>query len=130
MFEINSYLLNKIGWKTYKNGWMMVVDHENSSGSILKNARSLFADDDLVHFYFDKQSEKKCYVIKELSEKEKQKSKNLYKFIIVDYDLESPIFEVIEFNSNIELFRMIIEYELGEEDYIRHFKVIKVLKTK
>ncbi len=116
-FEINKYLLNKMGWVTYSQ--------VRGIGLMLKH--SLFENDPLVRFFIDISDKKKCYVIKELSESEKQKSKNTYKFIITDYDGSTNII-VFEFNSNHEMFTLIIEHEACGDEYQRHFKLNKLLK--
>ena len=80
----------------------------------------LFDDNELVKFYIRKET---IYIlIKELSEEEKQISKNLYKFVVGKNS--------IEFNSNIELLKLIIEHEACNEEYQRHFRINKILKNK
>jgi hypothetical protein len=54
-------------------------------------------------------------------EEEKQKSKNSYKFVVGKN-------KSIEFNSNTELLRLIIENEACNEEYKRHFKLNKLLR--
>jgi hypothetical protein len=118
MFEINKYLLNKLGWINYSIT-------RGISVSFLNGTDTLFEDDPLVRFFFTR-GDNKLYVIKELSSSEKQNSKNLYKFIIVDL---SPLeFNVIEFNSNMSLFKMIIENGACNNEYRRGFKINKILK--
>jgi hypothetical protein len=46
--------------------------------------------------------------------------KNSYKFVIGKQE--------IQFNSNIELIRLIIENEACNEEYKRHFKLNKILR--
>jgi len=75
---------------------------------------------DLVKFYI--RTSTIFILIKELSEEEKQISKNLYKFIVGE--------KSIEFNSNIELLKLIIEHEACNEEYQRHFRINKILKNK
>jgi hypothetical protein len=103
MFQINSMILRKMGW----------TDH---SSPTFNSPR--FDDNELVKFYI---RPKTIYIfIKELSEKEKLISKNLYKFVVGK--------KSIEFNSNIELIKLIIEHEACNEEYQRHFKINKLLK--
>jgi hypothetical protein len=103
MFQINSMILRKMGW----------TDH---SSFTFNSPR--FDDNELVKFYI---RPKTIYIfIKELSEKEKLISKNLYKFVVGK--------KSIEFNSNIELIKLIIEHEACNEEYQRHFKINKLLK--
>jgi hypothetical protein len=105
MFQINSILLIKMGWSDNRT-WRL-----NSP---------LFDDNELVKFYIRKET---IYIlIKELSEEEKQMSENLYKFVVGKNS--------IEFNSNIELLKLIIEHEACSPDYQRHFKINKILKNK
>jgi hypothetical protein len=105
MFQINSILLIKMGWVDNRT-WRL-----NSP---------LFDDNELVKFYIRKET---IYIlIKELSEEEKQISKNLYKFVVGKNS--------IEFNSNIELLKLIIEHEACNEEYQRHFRINKILKNK
>jgi hypothetical protein len=103
MFQINSMLLRKMGWS------------DNSSPTF-NSPR--FNDNDVVKFYIRPGT---IYIfIKELSEEEKQISKNSYKFVVGKRE--------IQFNSNIEMLRLIIENEACNEDYKRHFKLNKILR--
>ena len=103
MFQINSMILRKMGW----------TDH---SSFTFNSPR--FDDNELLKFYI---RPKTIYIfIKELSEKEKLISKNLYKFVVGKNS--------IEFNSNVELIKLIIEHEACNEEYQRHFKINKLLK--
>lgn len=106
MFQINSILLIKMGW---------------SDNSTWKINSPIFEENYLVKFYIRKKSTI-FILIKELSEEEKQISKNLYKFVVGKNS--------IEFNSNIELFKLIIENDACNPDYQRHFKINKILKNK
>lgn len=115
MFEINAYMINKMGWVNY------------SAHRGIGHGPQVFADDPLVRYFIDLKPYKTCYLIKELSDDEKQKSKNLYKFIKMDYDHE-PIFTITEFNSNYEMFKLIIEHESCNPTYQRHIKLNKILK--
>jgi hypothetical protein len=67
------------------------------------------------------------FVIKELSNLEKQKTKKLYKFIKVDLSNDPPKFEINEFDSNLELFSLIKKNEAGNKEYERYFKLNKIL---
>ena len=92
-----------------------------------------FQDDDFVRYFIDLKQHKICYIIKELDDDEKQKSKNRYKFIKMNYNfviLKIPKFEVVEFNSNLELLKLIIKNESCNLTYQRHIKLIKLLKWK
>ncbi len=104
MFQINSMLLRKMGW----------TDHSSPTF----NSPRFDHDNGVVKFYIRPGT---IYIfIKELSEEEKQISKNSYKFVVGK--------KSIEFNSNIEMLRLIIENEACNEDYKRHFKLNKLLK--
>jgi hypothetical protein len=103
MFQINSMILRKMGW----------TDHSSFTFNSPK-----FDDNELVKFYI---RPKTIYIfIKELTEKEKLISKNLYKFVVGKNS--------VEFNSNVELIKLIIEHEACNEEYQRHFKINKLLK--
>ena len=103
MFQINSMILRKMGW----------TNHSSFTFNSPK-----FDDNELVKFYI---RPKTIYIfIKELTEKEKLISKNLYKFVVGENS--------IEFNSNVELIKLIIEHEACNEEYQRHFKINKLLK--
>lgn len=119
-FEINKYLLMKMGW----------VEYYYSIGIGLKHGLNLFESDDLVRFFIDIKDKKMCYLIKELSDFEKQKSKNTYKFIITDYTSDTPSISFVEFNSNDSLFLLIIENGACNGEYERHFKINKLLNKK
>jgi hypothetical protein len=96
-------ILRKMGW----------TDHNSFTFNSPR-----FDDNELVKFYI---RPKTIYIfIKELSEKEKLISKNLYKFVVGK--------KSIGFNSNIELIKLIIEHEACNEEYQRHFKINKLLK--
>jgi len=119
-FEINTYLLRKMGWYDYS--------YSIGLGQRIGNKYTLFESDPLVRFFIDREDISVCFIIKELSPSEKQKSKKLYKFIIADYNSGLPDMKTFEFNSNEELFKLIIKYEACNDDYQRHFKINKLLK--
>lgn len=132
MYEINQYLLTKMGWTSY------------SSWNGIKLANNVITDEEhIVKFHIDDKERKILFVIKELTEKEKQKSKNLYKFLIIEYNdvtlkstktLKKFLSEekvnnkIIEFNSNLELYDLIIKNEACSTVYQRHFRINKLLK--
>lgn len=116
MFEINAYMINKMGWVNY------------SIHRGIGHGPQLFADDPLVRYFIDLKPYKICYIIKELSDDEKQKSKNSYKFIKMDYNRHEYIFTSTEFNSNYEMFKLIIEHESCNLTYQRNIKLSKILK--
>lgn len=93
-----------------------------------------FADDPLVRFFFNIKDYYLCYIIKEFSKEEKQKTNNLYKFIRMDYSPEAlnnkegqPKFVVKGFKSNTELFSFIARYKACSNEYQRHFKLNNIL---
>lgn len=135
MFEINKYLLQKMGWKTYSS----------FNGIPLLNT-VIYDDEKYIEFFLVDKERTSIFVIRQLTEKEKQKSKNSYKFIIVDYkeiklSKDTSLYgstlkkitqkikpKEIEFNSNIELMNLIIEHESCNPNYQRHFRLNKLLK--
>lgn len=123
MFEINSYILQKMGWTKYYQSYGL--------GPELAN---LFNDDNLVRFFLVDSERKFCFLIKEMSVDEKQKEKSQYKFIrfnipedLKKYDLKKLNFVIDFINSNEELMKLLIKNEAGSENYKRHFKLVKLL---
>lgn len=123
MFEINSYILQKMGWTKYCQSYGL--------GPTLAN---LFNDDNLVRYFLVDSDRKFCFLIKEMSVDEKQKEKSQYKFIrfnipedLKKYDLKKLNFVIDFINSNEELMKLLIKNEAGSENYKRHFKLVKLL---
>lgn len=123
MFEINSYILQKMGWTMYYTSY-----------GLGPNLANLFNDDDLVRFFILDDVKKLCYIIKEMSPDEKQKTKNSYKFIRFNIPSELKLVDIKKlnlkvdfFNSNESLIKLVIENEACNEDYQRHFKLNKIL---
>ena len=94
-------------------GW---TDYSSEKRSVFGSPK--FNDNDLVKFYFKPNTI--YFFIKELSKEEKQISKNSYKFVVGKNS--------IEFNSNMELLKLIIDNEACNEDYKRHFKLNRLLR--
>jgi hypothetical protein len=121
MLELNNYLINKMGWSNYtKFRGVGIPNSFESSG--------------LVKFFINHKNIKTCYLIMEMTESEKENSTNSYNFIIMDYNDNSfqgyTNSEVKEFSNNQELMNLIIKYDACNEEYQRHFKINKILKTK
>ena len=123
MFEINSYILQKMGWTKYYISY-----------GLGPNLANLFNDDDLVRFFILDDVKKFCYIIKEMSPDEKQKTKKSYKFIRFNIPSELKLVDIKKlnlkvdfFNSNESLIKLVIENEACNEDYQRHFKLNKIL---
>lgn len=92
---------------------------------------NLFNDDDLVRYYLIDNNRKICFLIKEMSEEEKQNTNYQYKFIRFDTtekDLEKLNLVIDFINTNEELMKLLIKNEAGNENYRRHFKLLKLLK--
>jgi hypothetical protein len=124
MFEINSYILQKMGWTKYYQSYGL--------GPELAN---LFNDDNLVRFFLVDNERKFCFLIKEMSVDEKQKQKSQYKFIrfnipddLKKFDIKKLKFIIDYIGSNEELMKLLIKNEAGNENYKRHFKIVKLLK--
>ena len=117
MSELNKYILNKMGWVN------------NSIRGIGINS---FKSDDSVKFFINNKMTKNCYLIKEMTEKEKINSTNSYKFVIMDYnsDVSHSSRKIEEFSNNQELMKLIIKHDACNEEYQRHFKINKILKNK
>ena len=120
MSELNKYILNKMGWVNYNSIRGIGIDS--------------FKSDDSVKFFINNKMTKNCYLIKEMTEKEKINSTNSYKFVIMDYNNDSfhgsPNSKIEEFSNNQELMKLIIKYDACNEEYQRHFKINKILKNK
>lgn len=135
MFEINRYIINKMGWVEYSMSRGVGINYQ--SHSINKSIVQPFADDPLVRFFIDIKDQYICYIIKEFSKEEKQKTENLYKFIRMEYSPETlneregnPKFIVKGFKSNTELFGFIVKYKACSNEYQRHFKLNSILNEK
>lgn len=94
----------------------------------------LFQDDPLVRYFIDIKDMNVAYIVKELSDEEKQSSKKLYKFIKMNYDPEivkekgSPKFTVKEFEHNHELIGYIIKHKACNSEYQRYFTINNILQ--
>lgn len=113
-----------MGWTKYSQSYGL--------GPQLAN---LFNDDNLVRFFFVDSDRKFCFLIKEMSVDEKQKSKSQYKFIrfnipedLKKYDIKNLNFIIDEFDSNEVLMKLLIKNEAATENYQRHFKLVKLLR--
>lgn len=111
-------------------GWTMYY----TSYGLGPNLANLFNEDDLVRFFILDDVKKLCYIIKEMSPEEKQKTKNSYKFIRFNIPSELKLVDIKKlnlkvdfFNSNESLIKLIVENEACNEDYQRHFKLNKIL---
>lgn len=133
MFEINRYLIDKMGWVEYSISRGVGVHYQ----SHLTNKAIIqpFADDSLVRFFINMEDHYICYIIKEFSAEEKQKTENLYKFIRMDYRPDvvkngNPKFLVKEFSSNTELFGLIAKHKACNSEYQRYFLLNNILNEK
>lgn len=112
-------------------GWEPYIKNHYPFGTLKKNTPTVplsFEDEPLVRFVFWEDKMKTMYFIRELNSKEKQKSTKLYKFIIHNFDEPKSRNISKEFNSNQELYKLIINYEACKFTYQRHFKIIKLLR--
>jgi hypothetical protein len=125
MFEINSYMIQKMGWFDYSPTRGL---YHNRWTSKKKKSYNLFDGDEHVRYFIEFEDRNEFFVIKELTKEEKQTSKNRYKFITVNQTEDEVLFTVEEFNSNEELFKLIINNEACNSDYERHFRLNKILK--
>ena len=111
-------MLDKIGW----------IPYSSHRGIGLPN---IFVGDQFVRYFIHITHRPRiCYLIKELTENEKQTSKNEYKFIELNYvDIKNLKFETIEFSTNEELFGLIFKFSsTNSEKYKRHFTIGKIIK--
>ena len=118
---LNKYLLNKMGWLNYNS--IRGIGIPNS-----------FEADDSVKFFINNKKSKICYLIRETRESEKENSTNSFNFIIMDYNSDSfhgsTNSKIEEFSNNQELMKLIMKYDACNDEYQRHFKINKILKTK
>ena len=130
MFEINEYLIGKMGWVQYSMSRGIGVHYTPYLSKVIQP----FADDPLVKFFFDVKDHYICFIIKEFSEKEKKQNRETsYKFIIMEYNPDividgQPKFTISEFSSNSELFGLINKYKACNSEYQRYFKLNNILK--
>jgi thiamine pyrophosphokinase len=124
MFEINSYILQKMGWTKYCSSFGLGQSYAN-----------LFNDDRQVRYFLIDKERGFVFIIKEMTPDEKQKSNSEYKFIrfnlpenVNQFDFRKLKFKIDNFSSNVELIKLIISNEAGDEQYRRHFKLIKIFK--
>lgn len=125
MFEINKYIIQKMGWIEYSPTRGL---YHNRTISNKNKSYNLFESDEYVRYFIEFENRSEFFVIKELTKEEKQSSKNGYKFITVNQTNEDVCFIIKEFNSNEELFKLIIENEACNSSYERHFRINKLLK--
>lgn len=118
-------MIQKMGWFEYSPTRGL---YHNRWTSNKKKSYNLFDSDEYVRYFMEFENKNDFFVIKELTKEEKQKSKNRYKFIRVTQTNDDIKFIVDEFNSNEELFKLIIENEACNSDYERHFRLNKILK--
>jgi hypothetical protein len=112
--ELNRYIINKMGW----------VDYSTTRGTgLMVGEYTLFNDDPLVILFKIDEVSKKCYIIKE----NKLNSKNKYKFIVCDYNKAEVSLESYNFNSNIELFKLIIKHRAFNLTYKRYFNINEII---
>lgn len=114
-----------MGWFDYSSTRGL---YHNRWTSNKKKSYSLFDSDEYVRYFIEFENRNEFFVIKELTKEEKQNSKNRYKFITVNQTDDNVLFTIEEFNSNEELFKLIIENEACVENYQRHFRLNKILK--
>jgi thiamine pyrophosphokinase len=70
-----------------------------------------------------------------MTPEEKQKNNSEYNFIrfnlpknLNQLDIKKLKFKIDNFSSNVELIKLVISNEAGDEQYKRHFKLIKIFK--
>ena len=124
MFEINSYMLQKMGWTRYYSSFGLGQHYIN-----------LFSDDNQVRYFLIDKDRSLAFIIKEMTPEEKQKNNSEYNFIrfnlpknLNQLDIKKLKFKIDNFSSNVELIKLVISNEAGDEQYKRHFKLIKIFK--
>jgi len=115
MFQLNSEILRKMGWRDYCFHRGIGFDTK------------LFEEDGDVKFFLLFEERKICYVIKE---KKIHLNSNVYieyKFIKVDFSKKKPIFEVTMFKDNIELMKLLRKYLACNKTYQRYFQINSII---
>ena len=118
MFEINKMFICKIGWSEYTGSlWRPPISIKN------------ILDTENVIYYIQPLNSEKTFLISESSNK--QNKFKQYKLIIAktnksEVDLLDSI--QIQIKSNLDLMRLIRDFEACNEEYKRHFKLNKILK--
>jgi hypothetical protein len=119
MFEINSDIIRKMGWRDYS--W-----HRGIGPGI-----NFFEEDSQVRYFILFEDRKTCFAIKEIipeSKLRKSKKYNEYKFIAVDFSKKKTKFKTTEFNSNLELLVLIRENLACNLEYQRYFQINSIFK--
>ena len=110
--------IRKIGWSEYTGSlWRPPISIKN------------ILDTENVIYYIQPLNSEKTFLISESSNK--QNKFKQYKFIIVNsnksqIDILKSINILIK--SNLDLMRLIVDFEACNEEYKRHFKLNKILK--
>lgn len=129
-FEINILLLHKYGWLAYdyphryNNPLLEEAVTNYYFGTAVK------PNFDVIYFF---KNNNDIFLISELckisnqeeyNNKSKQNQKKEYIFVIY----KNKRVKTININSNIELLKSIIKYNACSEDYVRYFKLNKLLR--
>lgn len=119
MFEINKIFICKVGWSEYTTSF-------RAGAGAAYNKPNFSSIKENVIYYIKPLNSKKIFLINEFSNK--QNKIKQYKFIIMNQSQDEIDSIEIEIKSNLELMRLIIDFEACNEEYKRHFKLIKILK--
>jgi len=127
-FEINILLLNKYGWLEYSYPNRQRNNSLEEAVTVYYFGAKEKDNFDVIYFF---KSDNVIFLISKASQitkqrvcKTKQSQKKEYKFVIYK-DRKA---KEIDINSNIELLKLIIKHNACSEDYIRHFKLNKLLR--
>ena len=123
MFQLNKMFIRKMGWLEYQQGyWKTSISIKNLS---LKGENQSLN----IIYTIQPVNSEKTFLITEFSDK--QKAFIEYKFVIVNSNkLEIDFLDSIQMDikSNIDLMRLIKDFEACKEEYKRHFKLNKLLR--
>jgi hypothetical protein len=123
MSDINSYLLQKMGWKHYHSFHGIPFLGKGNHNSFW------FENKELIRYHLYDLGRKVCFIIKELTSEEKQISNKLYNFIVIELlESKADSSKTFHFSTNQELIKLVIEHEACNEQYQRHFRINKILK--
>jgi hypothetical protein len=115
MFQINTYLLYKMGWRVFV---FKIPRLPDPVVQYLDKEVKLVDGD----FYF--LEEKKLSLIKQ----KKQETYNTYQLLVIDFNQDEISTTEFEIDSNIKLIQLIRENLLCDMEYQRYFRINSILK--